>query len=297
MTFFFIFFICYPLAALPLAVLYLLLPVIYIVVNHIVHYRRKVVDDNLLHSFPELTVQERRRIRNRYYWHLSQIAVEMVKMLLIPKKALRYRYRCSNPELVNRFYEEGKSVILMSSHYNNWEWMIVALDEMFRHHGIGVGKANSAQAFEKWVNRARTRNGTEVCFADTAREVFAHYEDNHIPAAYMMLADQSPGNPKKCYVTRFMNQMTGVIYGPEYFARKYDIPVLYYEVVKERIGKYRVDVQLITEHPNDERPYFVTQRYVELLEETIGRKPEFWIWSHRRWKHKFDETDGCSANS
>ncbi len=297
MTFFFIFFICYPLAALPLAVLYLLLPVIYIVVNHIVHYRRKVVDDNLLRSFPELTVQERRRIRNRYYWHLSQIAVEMVKMLLIPKKALRYRYRCSNPELVNRFYEEGKSVILMSSHYNNWEWMIVALDEMFRHHGIGVGKANSDKVFEKWVNRARTRNGTEVCFADTAREVFAHYEDNHIPAAYMMLADQSPGNPKKCYVTRFMNQMTGVIYGPEYFARKYDIPVLYYEVVKERIGKYRVDVQLITEHPNDERPYFVTQRYVELLEETIGRKPEFWIWSHRRWKHKFDETDGCSANS
>ena len=297
MTFFFIFFICYPLAALPLAVLYLLLPVIYVVVNHIVHYRRKVVDDNLLRSFPELTVQERRRIRNRYYWHLSQIAVEMVKMLLIPKKALRYRYRCSNPELVNRFYEEGKSVILMSSHYNNWEWMIVALDEMFRHHGIGVGKANSDKVFEKWVNRARTRNGTEVCFADTVREVFAHYEDNHIPAAYMMLADQSPGNPKKCYVTRFMNQMTGVIYGPEYFARKYDIPVLYYEVVKERIGKYRVDVQLITEHPNDERPYFVTQRYVELLEETIGRKPEFWIWSHRRWKHKFDETDGCSVNS
>lgn len=297
MTFFFIFFICYPLAALPLAVLYLLLPVIYIVVNHIVRYRRKVVDDNLLHSFPELTVQERRRIRNRYYWHLSQIAVEMVKMLLIPKKALRYRYRCSNPELVNRFYEEGKSVILMSSHYNNWEWMIVALDGMFRHHGIGVGKANSDKVFEKWVNRARTRNGTEVCFADTAREVFAHYEENHIPAAYMMLADQSPGNPKKCYVTRFMNKTTGVIYGPEYFARKYDIPVLYYEVVKERIGKYRVDVQLITEHPNDERPYFVTQRYVELLEETIGRKPEFWIWSHRRWKHKFDETDGCSANS
>ena len=175
----------------------------------------------------------------------------------------------------------------MSSHYNNWEWMIVALDEMFPQHGIGVGKANSDKVFEKWVNRARTRNGTEVCFADTAREVFEHYEENHIPAAYMMLADQSPSNKNKCYVTQFLNQTTGVIYGPEYFARKYDIPVLYYEVIKERMGKYRVDVQVITEHPNDERPYYITQRYVELLEETIGRKPEFWIWSHRRWKHKF----------
>ena len=287
MTFFFIFFICYPLAALPLAVLYLLLPVVYLVVNHVVRYRRKVVDDNLLRSFPELTVKERRRLRNRYYWHLSQIAIEMIKMLLIPRFALQYRYRCSNPELVDRFYKEGRSVILMSSHYNNWEWMIVALDEMFLHHGIGVGKANSDKVFEKWVNRARTRRGTEVCFADTVREVFEHYETNHIPAAYMMLCDQSPNSPKKCYVTQFLNQTTGVIYGAEYFARKYDIPVLYYEVIKERIGKYRVDVKLITEQPNDEEQYHITQRYTELLEQTIRRKPEYWIWSHRRWKLKF----------
>lgn len=292
MTFFFIFFLCYPLAALPLAVLYLLLPLVYVVVNHVVRYRRKVVDDNLLRSFPELTVKERRRIRNRYYWHLSQIAIEMIKMLLIPRWALRYRYHCDDKSLPEKFFNEGRSVILMSSHYNNWEWMIVALDGMFPQHGIGVGKANSDKVFEKWVNRARTRRGTEVCFADTVREVFAHYEGEHIPAAYMMLADQSPSNPKKCYVTKFLNQTTGVIYGPEYFARKYDIPVLYYEVVKERIGKYRVDIQLITEHPNDEEPYAITQKYTELLERTIRRKPEYWIWSHRRWKLKQLEVRG-----
>ena len=282
MTFFFIFFICYPLAALPLCVLYLLLPVVYVVVNHVVRYRRKVVDDNLLHAFPELTTKERRRIRNRYYWHLSQIAIEMIKMLLIPRWALRYRYRCVNVELVNRFYREGRSVILMSSHYNNWEWMIVALDEMFLHHGIGVGKANTDKVFEKWVNRA-----TEVVFADTARETFARYETNHIPAAYMMLCDQSPNHKNKCYVTQFLNQTTGVIYGAEYFARKYDIPVLYYRVIKERIGKYRIEIQVITEHPNNEQPYYITQKYTELLEQTIRQKPEFWIWSHRRWKLKF----------
>ena len=291
MTFFFIFFICYPLAALPLCVLYLFLPVVYLVVNHVVRYRRKVVDDNLSRSFPELTVQERRHIRNRYYWHLAQIAVEMIKMLLIPRCALRYRYRCDDKSLPEKFYEEGRSVILMSSHYNNWEWMIVALDEMFPQHGIGVGKANSDKVFEKWVNRARTRNGTQVCFADTAREVFAYHEENHIPAAYMMLADQSPNNKKKCYVTKFLNQTTGVIYGPEYFARKYDIPVLYYEVIKECMGKYRVDIHLVTDHPQAEEPYAITRKYTELLEQTIRRKPEYWIWSHRRWKLKFDEND------
>ena len=288
-TYFFIYVICYPLALLPLPVLYLLAAPLYLVLNYVVRYRRKVVEENLRSAFPEKGGRELRRLRNQYYWHLSQIAVEMIKMLLIPKRALRYRYHCDDKSLPEKFFNEGRSVILMSSHYNNWEWMIVALDGMFPQHGIGVGKANSDKVFEKWVNRARTRRGTEVCFADTAREVFAHYEGEHIPAAYMMLADQSPSNPKKCYVTKFLNQTTGVIYGPEYFARKYDIPVLYYEVVKERIGKYHVDIQLITEHPNDEEPYAITQKYTELLERTIRRKPEYWIWSHRRWKLKLLE--------
>jgi len=288
-TYFLIWFICYPLALLPLALLYVLAVPLYLVLAFVVRYRRKVIEGNLSRSFPEKSPGEIRRLTNRYYWHLSQIAVEMVKMLALPRCILRKRYRCSNPELVNRFYDEGKSVILMSSHYNNWEWMILALDEMFKHHGVGVGKPNSDKVFEKLVNRARTRYGTEVVFADTVRETFERYETEHKPAAYMMLSDQSPNSKRKCYVTDFLHQRTGVIFGAEHFARKYDIPVLYYEVIKERMGKYRVDVQVIAEHPNDCAEYEITQRYVELLEQTIRRKPEYWLWSHRRWKFKFEE--------
>lgn len=287
LTYFFIWFLCYPLALLPLALLYVLAGPLYLVLNYVVRYRRKVILENLRNSFPEKSPKEIRKIKNRYYWHLTQIAVEMVKMLVLPRCILRKRYRCSNPELVNRYFDEGRSVILMSSHYNNWEWMILALDEMFKHHGVGVGKPNSDKVFEKLVNRARTRYGTEVVFADTVRDVFEHYESQHIPVAYMMLSDQSPNSKKRCYVTDFLHQRTGMIFGAEHFARKYNIPVLYYEVVKEWIGKYRVDVQLITDTPNDCAEYGITQRYVELLEQTIRRKPQYWLWSHRRWKFKF----------
>jgi KDO2-lipid IV(A) lauroyltransferase len=287
LTYFFIWFLCYPLALLPLALLYVLAGPLYLVLNYVVRYRRKVILENLRNSFPEKSPKEIRKIKNRYYWHLTQIAVEMVKMLVLPRCILRKRYRCSNPELVNRYFDEGRSVILMSSHYNNWEWMILALDEMFKHHGVGVGKPNSDKVFEKLVNRARTRYGTEVVFADTVRDVLEHYESQHIPVAYMMLSDQSPNSKKRCYVTDFLHQRTGMIFGAEHFARKYNIPVLYYEVVKERIGKYRVDVQLITDAPSDCAEYGITQRYVELLEQTIRRKPQYWLWSHRRWKFKF----------
>ena len=287
-TYFFIFLICYPLSLLPLPVLYLLAGPLYLVLNYVVRYRRNVVEENLRKSFPEKNSKELRRLRNRYYWHLSQIALEMVKMLTISRRSLQRRYHCVNPELPNDFFGQGRSVILMSSHYNNWEWMIVSLEEMFLHHGIGVGKGNSDKVFEKLVNRARTRCGTQVVFADTVRETFEEYETQHRPAAYMMLSDQSPNSKKKCYVTQFLNQKTGVIFGAEHFARKYDIPVLYYEVIKERMGKYRVEVQLIAEHPNDLPEYAITQRYVELLEQTIRRQPAFWLWSHRRWKFQFE---------
>ena len=287
-TYFFIYLICYPLSLLPLPVLYLLAGPLYLVLNYVVRYRRKVVEENLRKSFPEKNSRELCRLRDRYYWHLSQIVMEMIKMLTISRRSLQRRYHCVNPEVVNGFFEQGRSVILMSSHYNNWEWMIVSLEEMFLHHGIGVGKGNSDKVFEKLVNRARTRCGTQVVFADTVRETFEEYETQHHLAAYMMLSDQSPNSKKKCYVTQFLNQKTGVIFGAEHFARKYDIPVLYYEVIKERMGKYRVEVQLIAEHPNDLPEYAITQRYVELLEQTIRRQPAFWLWSHRRWKFQFE---------
>jgi len=283
-----IYLFCYPIALLPLCLLYPLAGLLSLVLNYVVRYRRKVVVQNLRNSFPEKSESEIRRLRNSYYRHLSQIAIEMIKMLGMSRRNVSRRYRCSNPGLVNRFFDEGRSVILLSSHYNNWEWMILSLDFMFKHHGVGVGKANTDKGFEQVVNRARTRYGTEVVFADTVRDTFDQYESQHTPVAYMMLSDQSPNSKRRCFVTRFLNQTTGIIFGGEHFARKYDIPVLYYEVVRERLGHYRIDVQVITEHPTECDEYAITKRYVELLEQTIRRQPQHWLWSHRRWKFKFD---------
>lgn len=277
----------YPLSLLPLPALYVLSAGVNLVISRIVRYRRKVIDDNLRNAFPEKSGKELRRLRNLYYRHLSVIIVEMVKMMTISSRSLRRHYRCANPELANRFFERGRSVILVSGHYNNWEWMIAGLDRMFRHHGVGIGKENSDKVFEKLVNRARSRFGTEIVFADTVRECFRRNETLHTPTAYMMLCDQSPNNRNKCYVTDFFHRRTGFIYGPEHFARKYGIPVLYYRVVKERIGRYRVELQLIAGQPDKEPEYAITRKYAELLEKTIREQPQYWLWSHRRWKFDF----------
>ena len=279
----------YPLSVLPLAVLYLISFPLYLILRYVLAYRKTIIDNNLLRSFPDLDLKSIKKIRNKFYWHLTQLGVEMIKMISMSRKNVMRRYYCSNPELVNRFYEEGKSVVLMSSHYNNWEWMVLSLDMQFKHHGIGVGAHNTNKVFEKLINRARTRYGTEVVFHDNVREVMAYHETNHIPAAYMILSDQNPSIPKRCYVANFLNQKTGFLRGAEGFARKYDLPVLYYKVTKEKMGRYRIDVEVICESPAELPDGAIMQRYIELLEDTIKSNPPYWLWSHRRWKHNFDD--------
>lgn len=278
--------ILYPLSILPLRLLYGISELLYFILTYLIKYRRKVTLENLTLSFPERSEEEIFKLYKKYNRHLAYIAAEMLKMLTISKKQLKKRYRCENPELVNQFYDAGESVILLSAHYNNWEWMIVELDSMFKHHGVGVGKANTNKTFELLINRARTRNGTEVVFADHVRELFEKNYENHTPAAYMMLSDQSPNNLKKSYITTFLHQESCMIFGGEYFARKFNFPVLYYEVIQTKRGFYTIRLQLITSAPNTLESGAITEQYVRCLEQTIEREPEFWLWSHRRWKNR-----------
>lgn len=280
--------IFYPLSLLPLCVLYIIGHLFYLIIYYIIRYRRKITTQNLRNAFPGKSEKEIAKLRRKYYRHLAQIAAEMLKMLTMTKKQVMRRYRCENPEIVTRFYEEGRSVILMSSHYNNWEWMILSLAMQYPHHAVGVGKANSNKVFEKLINRARTRYGTEVVFADHVRELFESNEQNRRLSAYMMLSDQSPNNIHKSYKTLFLNQPTGMIFGAEYFAKKYNIPIIYYEIIKTGIGRYKIFNQLITDAPQQTNHGEITERYTRLLEATIQRQPEFWLWSHRRWKHHID---------
>ncbi|MDR2979196.1 MAG: lysophospholipid acyltransferase family protein [Bacteroidales bacterium] len=278
--------ILYPFSWLPLKALYAISYLFYLIIAKVVEYRKAVINQNLRNSFPEKSEDEIDEIRDRFYKYLSEIAAEMIKMLSISRKQLVRRYRCVNPEIVDNYYDDGKSVILMSSHYNNWEWMVLGLDMFFKHYGVGVGAPNSNKVFEKLINRARTRYGTEVIFANKIREAFSCRKQNDIHTSYMMLSDQSPGNPEKSFKARFLNQPTAVIYGAEHFALKYNLPVIYYEVIKIKRGYYELHFTLIIEKPISTSYGEITTEYLRLLEKTIQKQPEYWLWSHKRWKHK-----------
>jgi len=261
----------------------LLSDILYVIVYYLVGYRRRVTRENLAHAYPEKSDRERRRIERAYYRHISDLLVEAVHNLYASPKAILRRYRFVNRELVNKYYEQGRSVVLLSSHYNNWEYMITSLNFQILHHAVGVGKPLQDRG-ARYITRRRGRYGTEIVDQTDVRQTMEFYHRHQVPVAYMMLADQSPSDVHKSFWTTFMHQETPFIYGPEYFARKYDMPVIYYDVRKVRRGHYEVQFSLLCENPTEVPQYTIVSRYIDSLGRTIAAKPEYWLWSHRRWK-------------
>lgn len=275
-----------PLAYLPLWVLYRLSDVAYVLIYYVVRYRRKITRSNLEGSFPDKSPQELHQIERHYYRHLSDLLVEAIYGLQATPLQVMKHYKITNREVINRYYEAGQSVILMSAHYNNWEYMVLSLNFQLRHHGVGVGKPLDNKSFGYYLTKARIRYGTEVVDQTNVRDVMAFYDRYHVPTAYMMLGDQSPSNPYKSFWTRFLNRDTAFLYGSEHFARKYNYPVLFYEVKKVRRGYYEIELSELCTDVKQMPEGAITQLYAQHLEDIIKRRPEYWLWTHRRWKHK-----------
>ena len=265
--------------------MYILSDILYLVVYWLVGYRRRVVRDNLAACFPEKDERERRRLERHYYRYLCDLLMEGVyNVFFATPPYLKQHYRITNRQLVDRYYEQGKTVVLASAHYGNWEYMVSSLNMQLLHHGIGVGKPLDDKSVAAFITRRRTRYGTQVVDQTDVRQHVAFFDRYKVPCALMMLGDQSPSNPFKSYWTTFLGRDTAFLYGAEYFARKYNYPVLYYTVNRVKRGWYEVTFSPLCEQPQAVPQYAIVEEYVRRLEAQIRRQPEYWLWSHRRWK-------------
>ena len=265
--------------------MHLIADILWLIVYYLVGYRRRVVRENIAACFPEMTERGRRDLGRRYYRCLADMLVEGVhNVFFATPPFLKRHYRLVNRQLVDRYYERGQSVVLMSAHLANWEYMVSSLNMQLLHHGIGVGKPLNDKAVASFITRRRTRYGTQVVDQYDVREHVAFYHKHHVPVALMMLSDQSPSNPHRSYWTTFLGRDTAFLYGAEKIARQYNYPVLYYTVDRMRRGYYEVTFSTLCKDPSAVPQYTIVERYARRLEEDIRRRPEQWLWSHRRWK-------------
>lgn len=277
----------YPASLLPLRVIYLFTDFFNLLLITLLPYRKKVIVSNLKKSFPDKSEHEINKLTRHFYRHLTDLLAEGIKGLSISKKELLRRYKVSNPELMHQLYQQDKDVLLVSGHYNNWEWLILSQALLFPHQAVGVGMPLTNGFWDKKLNERRARNGMKIIHSKLVKPFFEEHNDR--PKATLLLADQSPGDARKSYWMEFLNQLTPVLYGPEQLAIKYDQAVVFFHTEKTKRGHYTMHLKLITGQPRLTKWGEITEAHTRYLEEQIIANPAYWVWSHKRWKRSVPE--------
>lgn len=275
----------YSITLLPMRVLLLLSDLLCPVMYHIIRYRRKVVEKNLRNAFPEKSPEERKRIEKRFYSHLTDMFFETLKAMHLTPEQMKRRFFVPDTSLTDRFFSEGRDVVALSSHYNNWEWFS-SMQLSTKHRAITIYKPLKNKDFDRFMLRLRSRFG--VCITPMSHIIrdLVKCRSEKILTLSGFIGDQTPPRDDISYWTTFLNQDTGFYRGAEKVAVKYDMAVIFIHIVKKKRGFYELEYRLISEHPGEEEPNAITARYAAMLEEVIKDKPEYWLWSHRRWKYK-----------
>lgn len=271
-----------PIGNLPLFCIYGLFDLFYLLIRTVIPYRKKVVEQNLRNSFPDFSETEIKHVKRKFYGFFTDLFAESVKNLFISDKNLRKRITVRNPEVIEQFYDKGKSVILLSSHFNNWEFLITGQSLLFRFQAVGIGSPLSNKYWDRKITARRERFGMKVVHAKNYKTELRKLTDK--PTATLVLGDQSPGKAENCYWTNFLNQPTAFYFGAEYMANEFDMPVVCGIIHKVRRGKYELELKLISADPKLESYGYITETYIRHLEEAISNEPQYWLWSHKRWK-------------
>jgi len=276
-----------PLSYLPLRVIYLFSDFFFLLLITIIPYRKKVILGNIARSFPNKSRKEHLRIKRKFYRHFTDLLAEGIKNLTISEAAIRRRFKVKNPELMQDLYDSKKNVLLVSGHFNNWEWLIVSQNLLFPHQAYGIGMPLSSQFWHEKINRRRQRFGMRVIHAKNYREELTKNPEEL--KAVLVLSDQSPGNSMKSYWMDFLNQKTAVLFGTEMMANELDYSVVNFTTRKLKRGHYEMELELITREPRTLNWGEITEAHTLKLQNAIIQHPEQWLWSHKRWKREIPE--------
>lgn len=279
-------FFLYLISLLPFWLLYLISDCLFIVLYHIIGYRRKVVAGNLRNSFPEKSAEERKRIEKLYFKYLADLMLETIKMVSISKEELQRRVILTNPEIIEQYTKQNKSITAVAGHYCNWEW--AGLEFSIESRLFFIYKPLSSKTFDDFFIRVRSRfGGIAVAMKQTLRTMIAHKNEFTVT---VFAGDQTPVQTDANYFTTFLNQPTAVFLGIEKIAKMIDSAVIFYDMRRVKRGYYTYTIVPLVEDAKNSAPYEITEAHVRYLEMMINREPQYWIWSHRRWKFKPETT-------
>jgi len=268
---------------LPFWLLYGISDVFYYIIKGI-GYRKKLVYKNLRNSFPEKSEKEIKAIANKFYHNLSDVFFETFKLYRMSEKQMRERISVKNIELLDRYNDEGKDVFAIMAHYATWEW-VPSINMFMKAKGSAIYHPLKSKPYDDFMLKLRSKWGSLNFPMNTSYRDMMLLKKQGIRFVLGLIADQSPKKKMVHYQTMFLNQMTPVHLGAEKMAMKTNDPIVFVRLDKIKRGHYCIVVEPLVERPKDYKEFEITDLHVKHLENIIKEKPEYWLWTHNRWKH------------
>ena len=270
---------------LPFRLLYVVSDGLYVFLYHIVGYRRKTVMNNLELVFPEKSNAERKRIAKRFYHHLCDMILEAIKSINISVDDMKARFKFTNIEVIKDYENRKQSIALMCAHYGSWEWIFI-LQAYTSHLTFAIYKRLNNKYFDKLVRKIRARYDSYLITTKESIDVLKENKAKGLLTINGFAADQSPKKHKAYHWTKFMGLEVPVHTGAEMISKKLDMPMVFFSVKRVKRGFYETTFQTLTDSPKDYDDYVITDKFMALVERQIYEAPEYYLWTHKRWKHR-----------
>ena len=270
---------------LPFRLLYMVSDGLYVLLYYIIGYRKKVVKDNLNLVFPDKSEEDINAITKKFYHHLCDMIVEAIKSISISEEEMKKRFTFTNIEEIHAIEDANKSIVLMCAHYGSWEWIFI-LQTYVKAKGYAIYKRLANKYFDRLIKRIRAKYNSHLITTKETIPILIEAKQKGELTLNGFASDQSPRRDKAFHWTEFMNIKVPVHTGAEMLAKKLDMAVVFFRVKKLKRGFYETTFETITTTPKDYKDYEITDIFLKLVEQQILEAPEYYLWTHKRWKHR-----------
>ena len=285
---FIIYLLVYPflwcISMLPFRLLYILSDFVYLIVYYVIGYRKKTVRENLALALPHLSDAERLVIEKKSFQHLCDMFLEMIKTMTISTKEINKRFVFSNLEVYKKLEKQDKSIAMMLAHYASYEW-VISMNYYVTFNGYAIYKKIANPYFDKLVRDIRSRFKAYLITTKETVPTIINNKNNNKLSIYGFASDQSPKISSAFHWQKFMGIEVPVHTGAEMLSKKYDMNVIFLKVKKVKRGYYEASFEILSDNVQDVPNYEITDKFLKLVEQQIYEAPEYYLWTHKRWKH------------
>lgn len=270
---------------LPFKILYFFSDIICFIIYRVIGYRKKTVKENLALALPYLSYKERLVIEEKFYSHMCDMFLEMIKTMSISVKEIERRFVFKNLEVYQELELKQKSIALMCAHYASYEW-VISMNNKTNFKAYAIYKKIENKHFDKLIHTIRSKFKAHLV---KSFKIIAEIEKNAANktlALYGFASDQTPLLNKSYYWRKFMDIEVPVHTGAEVLAKRFNMNVVFLKVKKVKRGFYEAEFEILSEDVKLVPNYQITDMFTERVEKQIHEAPEFYLWTHKRWKHR-----------